>query len=348
MNKIELTNENILQLFKNGGASKNTCKIRKSRICRIQKIFGDKSSSFDFLLDVNNLVENMKLYQFSYVGQIKTYDNNSLKDYFSTIGIFSKEYGKYYNDERFITCYPKWAKQSKSMSEVEDQRKLIFGMTNKLKNEIQNINYIEMANKVKHEWEKHKYSKTKTSEYFIMLALASLMFRNIPRRSNTLANVYFIDKCGPKTVKREINKNYLLRSKKSQWYLLLIYYKPSAKKTIMRDYPKRCKYGIQIIKIIDPISRSILSKMVKQINTENPIFGDATNMLSLIKKFTENKNMTLRAIRPLATNNFYKNMWKNNDPKAKEKYSEFLFKMGHSEYTSKNNYLTPKEIFNDK
>lgn len=99
----------------------------------------------------------------------------------------------------------------------------------------------------------------------------------------------------------------------------------------MRDYPKLSHDGVQIIKITDFITKAILSKMVKQINHENPIFGDATNMLSLIKTFTHNENMTLRVIRRLATNDYYKNMWNEDDSDADAKYKHFLFKMGHSE-----------------
>lgn len=114
----------------------------------------------------------------------------------------------------------------------------------------------------------------------------------------------------------------------------------------MRDFPYRSPNGAQKIKINDPVTKSILSKMVKKIDWENSIFGDAVSMLTKIKKFTKNDNMTLRAIRRLATNNYYQNMWKSDDPDAEEKYRDFLFKMGHSEFTNKNTYLSQKEIFN--
>ena len=115
----------------------------------------------------------------------------------------------------------------------------------------------------------------------------------------------------------------------------------------MRDYPYLCPNGDQIIKITDPDTKSILSKIVKECEHGKPIFGNAEEMLSKIKKFTNNKNMTLRSIRRLATNDYYKNMWNVNDLEAKAKFKYFLYRMRHSESTSKNIYLSPKELITE-
>ena len=149
----------------------------------------------------------------------------------------------------------------------------------------------------------------KPPTFFNTLAIASLMFRNQPRRNETLENLYFRD---IETVFRQENRNYILRDKKSRFHLLLIYYKKSAKKCIMRDF-SYCPDGVQIIQIRDKITTQILRKMVKKLDSDEPVFGKQIDMLRKLKKFTENENITLRCIRRLATNHFYKNKWENKN-----------------------------------
>ena len=75
-----------------------------------------------------------------------------------------------------------------------------------------------------------------------------------------LQNLYFRNNKAPRTVKIE-NKNFLLRTKKYKWIMMLTEYKQSAMKNIIRDYPKKCPNGIQKININDKITKSILSKL---------------------------------------------------------------------------------------
>lgn len=200
MNKINVDKETILRIFVKSGTSNNTCKQHCNRLCRLMKnIFKEFPPSFEFILDVDKLANMITSCKYSYANKTQTYSNNSLINFFSTISIFAKCYDTLYNDSKFRECHLKWASRSKAMNKVENIRKLLFGMTTKLKNEIQSISYIEMANKVKNEWERHKYSKTKPNEYYITLGLASLMFRNAPRRTNTLTNLFFRDKVAPRT-----------------------------------------------------------------------------------------------------------------------------------------------------
>ena len=189
-----------------------------------------------------------------------------------------------------------------------------------------------------------KYVK-RNSKFYKMLGLCALLFRTPPRRTSTLARLFFRNNKAPRTVSQNDDENYLLRTKKSKWFLFIKYYKKSAKQNIIRDFPIRSPNGTQIIKITDQTTRQILSKVVKKVSHEEPIFGNAKEMLSLLKEYTGNPKITLRVVRRLAINDFYERLWQNNHADSDDQnLKEFVFSMGHTERTSKNVYLTEKDV----
>ena len=69
--------------------------------------------------------------------------------------------------------------------------------------EIGKTRYGDIVNLVHDTWlEKKKYDRHESNAFYNMLGLASLLFRNAPRRTSTLANIYFRN-MAPNTVHRD-------------------------------------------------------------------------------------------------------------------------------------------------
>ena len=128
------------------------------------------------------MCKKLKTYKYTCDGVTKNYSFNSLENYYSIFGILCEVYAAYankYDNNEYTQSHTKFAKKSLEMNECEKQRNIIHGMSDKLKFESHNINYLEMSQKVENEGNKWKYSKREL-QYFKILALASLLFRNAP------------------------------------------------------------------------------------------------------------------------------------------------------------------------
>ena len=141
-------------------------------------------------------------------------------------------------------------------------------MSETLSSEVGNTMYSKIRNHIKNDWQKYKYAK-RNLKFYKMLGLCALLFRTPPRRTSTLARLFFRNNKAPRTVSQNDDENYLLRTKKSKWLLFIKYYKKSAKHNIIRDFPIRSPNGTQIIKITDQTTRQILSKVVKKSHMTN-------------------------------------------------------------------------------